>query len=122
MIAEFVQNSGITSTSVLCILFIILGSVLANISSNNSACAIVTPLVVSVMSALGQNPIPYLFMAAVGGNLAYLLPSATRAVAVDAGVEPSYMLKKGALINLITLVVACVCALICLKIPMYINW
>lgn len=122
MIAEFVQNSGITSTSVLCILFIILGSVLANISSNNSACAIVTPLVVSVMSALGQNPIPYLFMAAVGGNLAYLLPSATRAVAVDAGVEPSYMLKKGALINIITLVVACVCALICLKIPMYINW
>ncbi|MDO4374606.1 MAG: hypothetical protein Q4D09_04645 [Clostridia bacterium] len=61
-------------------------------------------------------------MAAVGGNLAYLLPSATRAVAVDAGVEPSYMLKKGALINIITLVVACVCALICLKIPMYINW
>lgn len=42
--------------------------------------------------------------------------------AVDAGVEPSYMLKKGALINIITLVVACVCALICLKIPMYINW
>ena len=32
------------------------------------------------------------------------------------------MLKKGALINIITLVVACVCALICLKIPMYINW
>ncbi|XCP84807.1 SLC13 family permease [Roseburia hominis] len=119
MVADFVANSGITNAALLCVIFIVMASVLANISSNNSACAIACPLVVSVMTALNQNPIPYLYMAAVGGNLAYLLPSATRAIPVDAGVEPSYMLKKGALVNVIAVVLAILCALVCIKLPMY---
>ena len=119
MLARSVAASGVTNTSLLCVLFVVLASLLANISSNNSACAITSPLVVSVMSALGSNPVPYLYMAAVGGNLAFLLPSATRAIPVDAGVSPSYMLKKGLLINLVSLVLAVGCALVCLKLPVY---
>lgn len=119
MLADLVSSSGISNTTLLCIVFIILASVLANISSNNSACAITCPLVVSVMGAMGANPIPYLYMAAVGGNLAFLLPSATRAIPVDAGVTPSYMLKKGILVNLIAVALAILCAVICLQLPMY---
>lgn len=119
MLAELVVNSGIRSVTVLCIVFVILASVLANISSNNSACAITSPLVVSVMGAMGVNPIPCLYMATVGGNLAYLLPSATRAIPVDAGVKPSYMLEKGAMINIISVILAALCTLICLQLPMY---
>lgn len=119
MLAKVVTDSGITNATVLCIVFIILASVLANISSNNSACAITCPLVVSVMTAIGANPIPCLYMAAVGGNLAYLLPSATRAIPIDAGVKPSYMLKQGVLINIISVVLAIICALVCIHLPMY---
>lgn len=119
MLAQAVTNSGITNVTVLCIVFIILASVLANISSNNSACAITCPLVVSVMTAIGANPIPCLYMAAVGGNLAYLLPSATRAIPVDAGVTPSYMLKKGVWLNIISVVLAILCAVVCINLPMY---
>lgn len=116
MIASLVTESGVTNATVLTILFIVLASVLANISSNNSAVAITSPLVVSVMSALGQNPIPYLYLAAVGGNLAYLLPSATRAIPVDAGVSPAYMLKKGLLANFIALAIAIVAAIFYLEV------
>lgn len=117
-IASVVTESGITNVTVLTILFIILGSVLANISSNNSAVSITCPLVVSVMSALNVDPIPILYLSAVGGNLAYLLPSATRAVAVDAGVKPSYMLKKGFLANAIALGVAVIAAVVYLEVIM----
>lgn len=119
MLASLVSASGITSVTVLCIVFIVLASVLANISSNNSACAIACPLVVSVMGAVGANPIPCLYMAAVGGNLAFLLPSATRAIPVDCGVSPAYMMKKGFLVNVISVVLAIICALVCLRLPMY---
>ena len=119
MLAQLVSNSGIDNPMILCILFIILASVLANISSNNSACAITCPLVVSVMTAMNVNPIPYLYLAAVGGNLAFLLPSATRAIPVDAGVAPSYMLKKGFLINVICVILAIICAVIYLNLPIF---
>ena len=119
LLARLVANSGITSAATLCVLFIVLASVLANISSNNSACAIACPLVVSVMTAVGRNPVPYLYMAAVGGNLAFLLPSATRAIPVDAGVTPSYMLRKGILLNIVSVLLAALCSIVCLKLPMY---
>lgn len=119
MLAQAVSDSGITDPAVLCVSFIILASVLANISSNNSACAIVSPLVVSVMGALNADPIPYLYLAAVGGNLAFLLPSATRAIPVDAGVNPAYMIKEGTPLNIISVLLAIVCALLYLKLPFF---
>jgi len=119
MLAACVAESQVKNETLLCVLFIIIASVLANVSSNNSACAIVCPLVISVMTALQEDPVPYLYMAAVGGNLAFLLPSATRAIPVAAGVEPSYMLKKGLPINVIAVILAILCALVCLQLPVY---
>ncbi|MDC7230115.1 MAG: SLC13 family permease [Sphaerochaetaceae bacterium] len=119
MLANLVTHSGVTNPTILSMIFIVFVSILANVSSNNSACAITTPLVLSVMTAIGENPIPHLYMMAIGGNLAYLLPNATRAIPVDVGVKPSYMLRKGFVINAVSVGITMLLALVCLRLPLY---
>ncbi len=95
MIATMVSNSGVQAGIALTALFILLGTILSNISSNNAACAIAVPIVISICQALGLSPIGYIYLASIGGNCAFLLPTSTRALPVANGVEPKYMLKQG---------------------------
>ncbi len=102
MVAEIVNNSGVDSGFMLMVVFVLLGTILSNVSSNNAACSIAVPLVISVCKALNVNPMGYIYLASVGGNCAFLLPTATRALPVSNGVAPSYMFRQG-----LALVVIC---------------
>lgn len=52
--------------------FTLFSTVLTEISSNTAAAAIAVPVVQSIAQALGLNPIPYLFVAIVAFNSAYV--------------------------------------------------
>lgn len=119
MIAGVVSNSNISGGLILIVIFIALGTLLANISSNNAACAIIIPIVISITQALNLNPIGYMYLASVGGNLAFLLPTSTRALPIAAGVSPSYMMKKGIMINLVCTVIAILLGLVMIQWPYF---
>ena len=53
------------------------------------------PIVISIVQGMGLNPIPYVYIASIGVNLSYMLPTSIRAIPVGYGLEPEYMLKKG---------------------------
>lgn len=115
MVAQLVMKSGIKPGIVLPIIFVILATFLASTSSNNAACAISIPIVISITQALGLNPMGYIFITSVGGNLAFTLPTSTLAVPVANGVEPGYMMKHGLILTVIALVITVATGVFCLN-------
>lgn len=76
-------------------IFVVSGILLSNISSNTAACAILTPIVISVIQNLGQNPVPYVYITLAASNCAFVLPTSVRAIPVGYGLDPKIMFKKG---------------------------
>lgn len=68
---------------------------LSDVTSNTATAAVAIPVVISVINGIGQNPIPFVYIASVGVNLSYMLPTSIRAIPVGYGLEPKYMLKEG---------------------------
>lgn len=119
MVASLVTNSNIQGGFLLIVIFVVLGSFLSNISSNNAACAIMIPIVISITQALNLNPIGYMYIASVGGNLAFLLPTSTRALPVAAGVTPNYMMRKGLAINIVSIILTIILSMLMMKWPFF---
>lgn len=80
--------------------FTLFSTVLTEISSNTAAAAIAVPVVQSIAQTLGLNPVPYLFVAIVAFNSAYVLPVSIRAIPVSYGLDPAALLKNGLLLSL----------------------
>ena len=99
-VASMNLNGGII---MICV-FIAAPMIMANVTSNTGTAAVMIPIVISIGKGLGQNPIPYIYVATIGVNLAYMLPTSIRAVPVGYGLSPKYMLKEGWKITLMVLI------------------
>jgi len=105
VIAEIMTEHNLKGGLVSIALFVLSGIVLSNISSNTAACAILTPIVISVMQAQGVNPVPYVYITLTAANCAYVFPTSVRAIPVGYGLDPKVMFKKGLWAVLISFVV-----------------
>ena len=76
---------------------------LSDITSNTATAAVSIPIVISVVHGIGLNPIPYVYIASIGVNLSYMLPTSIRAIPVGYGLQPKYMLKKGVPITIVVI-------------------
>ena len=63
----------------------------------------------SIINGIGKNPIPYIYIASIGVNLSYMLPTSIRAIPVGYGLNPRFMLKQG--LPLTVIVIALMSAL-----------
>ena len=77
---------------------------LSDVTSNTATAAVAIPVVISVIEGIGKNPIPFVYIASVGVNLSYMLPTSIRAIPVGYGLQPKYMLKEGYKITIIVIV------------------
>jgi len=68
------------------------------------------PIVISIVGGIGENPIPYIYIASIGVNLSYMLPTSIRAIPVGYGLEPKFMLKRGVTITVVEIVLMSVTA------------
>jgi len=84
--------------------------ILSDVTSNTATAAVAIPIVISVMNGIGVDPIPYVFVATIGVNLSYIMPTSVRSVPVGYGLKPSYMFKKGLLLTLIVIALMSVSA------------
>ena len=88
---------------------------LSDVTSNTATAAVSLPIVVSIIQGIGKNPIPYIYIAAIGINLSYLLPTSIRAIPVGYGLKPKYMLKHGIPVTIMVIVLMSVLGWILLK-------
>ena len=98
-VAEMGLSGGIGAICV----FVAVPMIMANVTSNTGAASVIIPIVISIANGLGENPIPYIYAATVGVNLAYMFPTSIRAVPVGYGLSAKYMFKVGWKITLYTL-------------------
>lgn len=104
-IASFISSLENSSPTIILSIFVLIGIVLANISSNTAACAILMPIVLNTSVALGFDVVAMLLLATVAANSAYILPTSVRAIPSGYGLAPSEYLKKGVAILLISFLV-----------------
>lgn len=82
---------------------------MSDVTSATATAAITIPIVISVINGIGLNPIPYIYIATIGINVSYMLPTSIRAIPVGYGLKPKYMLSEG--VKITVWIIACMTAL-----------
>ena len=62
-----------------------------------------------------MNPIPFVYIASIGVNLSYMLPTSIRAIPVGYGLQPKYMLKEGYKITILVIISMTITSYLMLK-------
>ena len=110
MVSQFNLTGGFVTVFVI----ITVTLLMSDVTSNTATAAVSIPIVISIMQGAGQNPIPYVYIASVGVNLSYMLPTSIRAIPVGYGLQPKYMLKEGwkmTVLVILLMSVLCYCML-----------
>lgn len=94
-IGDLVSNMGLTGGITTVFVIISVTLLLSDVTSNTATAAVAIPIVISIIQGIGMNAIPFVYIASVGVNLSYMLPTSIRAIPVGYGLEPKYMLKEG---------------------------
>lgn len=102
-IGAFVASTNLTGGFTTVLVIVALTLLLSDVTSNTATAAVAIPIVIEIIQGIGKNPIPYVYIASIGVNLSYMLPTSIRAIPVGYGLEPKYMLKKGMPISIVVI-------------------
>lgn len=114
-IGEYVASTNLDGGFVTVLVIVGLTVILSDITSNTATAAVAMPIVIGIIQGIGENPIPYIYIASIGVNLSYMLPTSIRAIPVGYGLEPKYMLKKGVPITIVVILLTSVLGYALLK-------
>lgn len=103
-IGSMVSKMNLTGGTFTIFVIITLTLLLSDVTSNTATAAVAIPVVISVIQGIGKNPIPFVYIASVGVNLSYMLPTSIRAIPVGYGLEPKYMLREGAKMTVMVII------------------
>ena len=103
-LGTLVSNLGLSGGIMTVFVIVALTLVLSDVTSNTATASVALPIVISIVQGLGLNPVPWIYIATIGVNLSYCLPTSIRAIPVGYGLEPKYMLKEGWKLSLIVIV------------------
>lgn len=88
---------------------------LSDVTSNTATAAVSIPIVISIIKGMGKDPIPYIYIASIGINLSYMLPTSIRAIPVGYGLKPKFMFKEGVALTVIVIALMSVTGYLLLK-------
>ena len=114
-IGELVASADLTGGFFLVFVIVALTVILSDITSNTATAAVAMPIVISIVGGIGENPIPYIYIASIGVNLSYMLPTSIRAIPVGYGLEPKFMLKRGVPITVVVILLMSVTAYLLMR-------
>lgn len=114
-IGNMVASAQLSGGFVLVLVIVIFTVLLSDVTSNTATAAVAMPIVISIVEGIGGNPIPYIYIASIGVNLSYMLPTSVRAIPVGYGLEPKYMLKKGVPITVVVIILMSVLSYLLLR-------
>ncbi len=114
-IGELVASADVKGGFLLVFGIVALTVILSDITSNTATAAVAMPIVISIVEGLGENPIPYIYIASIGVNLSYMLPTSIRAIPVGYGLQPKFMLKRGVPITIVVIILMSVTAYLLMR-------
>lgn len=114
-LGNYIASTNLNGGFITVLIIVALTVILSDITSNTATAAVAIPIVISIVQGIGENPIPYVYIASIGVNLSYMLPTSIRAIPVGYGLEPKYMLKKGIPITIVVIILMSVLGYALLK-------
>lgn len=109
-------SSANLGTGFLMVFVIVLFTILlSDVTSNTATAAVAIPIVISIVNGMGKDPIPYVYIASIGVNLSYMLPTSIRAIPVGYGLKPKFMFKEGVIMTVIVVTLMSVLAYLLLN-------
>lgn len=114
-IGDMVVSANLKEGYLLVFVIVALTVILSDVTSNTATAAVAMPIVIGIVQGMGANPIPYIYIASIGVNLSYMLPTSIRAIPVGYGLEPQYMLKKGVPITIVVIILMSLTGYLLLK-------
>lgn len=93
-IGELVSGMGLTGGLTTVFVIVTVTLLMSDVTSNTATAAVAIPIVISIVKGMGLNPIPYVYVASVGVNLSYMLPTSIRAIPVGYDYSLSICLRK----------------------------
>ncbi len=119
-IGEAVAKMGLDGGFVTVLVIVTFTLLMSDVTSNTATAAVAIPIVISIIQGIGLNPIPYVYIASVGVNLSFMLPTSIRAIPVGYGLSPKYLFKEGWKITITVIwVMTVVCYLLLERWPMF---
>ncbi len=119
-IGEAVANMGLDGGIITVFIIIAFTLLMSDVTSNTATAAVAIPIVISITNGIGLNPIPYVYIASVGVNLSFMLPTSIRAIPVGFGLSPKYLFKEGWKITIAVIIaMTVVCYLLLTYWPMF---
>ncbi len=115
-VGKMVEKANLESGFLLILLIVTITLLLSDVTSNTATAAIAFPIVISIIGGMdGVNVIPYIYIATIGVNLSYMLPTSIRAIPVGYGLEPKFMFKRGVPITIVSIAVLSIVGYLMLK-------
>ncbi len=114
-IGKAVSKTNLDGGFLTVLVIVVLTVLLSDITSNTATAAVSIPIVISIINGIGKDPIPYIYIASIGVNLSYMLPTSIRAIPVGYGLNPRFMLKKGVPLTVIVIILMSVLGYALLK-------
>lgn len=114
-IGELVSEMGLTGGLTTVFVIITVTLLMSDVTSNTATAAVSIPIVISIIKGIGMNPIPFVYIASVGVNLSYMLPTSIRAIPVGYGLQPKYMLKEGYKMTIMVILLMTILCYVMLK-------
>lgn len=98
LLVEMVLPLAELGTFGIIVAFTVLAGALSNVMTITGSMAIVIPLLITTLTQLGINPMPFIYITSAAGNVAIMLPSSSGGPAIVAsyGVDLVKMAKRGA--------------------------
>lgn len=114
-VADLVAKMNLDGGLVTVIVFVVFTVILSELTNSTVSAAVTIPIVLSITSKMGLNPIPYCFIAILGYNGEFLLPISVRAIPASYGLDAGIMMKKGFAFVIVRMLVAIVFGYLCLR-------
>ena len=110
-----VSEMGLSGGFITVFVIVTLTLILSDVTSNTATASVALPIVISIVTGLNMNPVPWIYIATIGVNLSYMLPTSIRAIPVGYGLEPKYMLKEGWKMSIMVIILMSITAYLLLK-------
>lgn len=114
-IGDAVAATNLDGGFITVLVIVVLTILLSDVTSNTATAAVSMPIVISIISGIGKDPIPYIYIASIGVNLSYMLPTSIRAIPVGYGLQPKFMLKQGVPLTIIVIILMAVLSFLLLN-------
>ena len=114
-IGKLVSGMGLTGGLATVFVIVTVTLLMSDVTSNTATAAVAIPIVISIVQGIGLDPIPYVYIASIGVNLSYMLPTSIRAIPVGYGLSPKYMLKEGWKMSIMVIVLLSLLSYVMLK-------